>query len=417
MLHRGAGGVAPCELYLLVGISSYTLLTTQAKYAIMYAIGEYVMAHFEKYKIAQVNGLLKHYNRENKNYSNDCIDHSKTALNYNLCSEPLKSSSELKKALIEEVESLKGHLKSNAVAMVDLCITLPKEEDDEKTFFKACFDYLEKKFPCVVNASVHLDETTPHLHYAFIPITEDGRLCAKEIINRNMLRSFHQNMEKDISKTLGHEVHLLNGATSNRHKEVLELKIETLKKNISELNNDIDEKKNEMKKLDNEYQTLKSEYNNLNNRLDIILEKKENKKDDLSIKEIKEKTIIAANDFEAIIKRILEEAEKTPPIKSESIEFKYLKLDIEQNKKFDSICNIISKLDDYNEIIKAFDLIKDKPITKLFAKDIERAKSNSNIYDALKKLKNIASNMELKAIISNFNQENKYNSRDNDYER
>ncbi len=33
-----------------------------------------------------------------------------------------------------------------------------------------------------VSAVVHMDEKTPHLHLTFVPITEDGRLCAKEII-------------------------------------------------------------------------------------------------------------------------------------------------------------------------------------------------------------------------------------------
>lgn len=29
---------------------------------------------------------------------------------------------------------------------------------------------------------VHLDEATPHMHVTFVPLTEDNRLCAKEII-------------------------------------------------------------------------------------------------------------------------------------------------------------------------------------------------------------------------------------------
>ena len=33
-----------------------------------------------------------------------------------------------------------------------------------------------------VSAVVHMDEKTPHMHLCFVPLTEDGRLCAKEII-------------------------------------------------------------------------------------------------------------------------------------------------------------------------------------------------------------------------------------------
>ena len=33
-----------------------------------------------------------------------------------------------------------------------------------------------------MSAVVHMDEKTPHLHLAFVPLTKDNRLCAKEII-------------------------------------------------------------------------------------------------------------------------------------------------------------------------------------------------------------------------------------------
>ena len=34
----------------------------------------------------------------------------------------------------------------------------------------------------MVSAMVHMDEKTPHMHLSFVPITQDGRLCAKEIL-------------------------------------------------------------------------------------------------------------------------------------------------------------------------------------------------------------------------------------------
>ena len=44
--------------------------------------------------------------------------------------------------------------------------------------------FFEKKIgrENIISAVVHMDEKTPHLHMTFVPITEDGRLCAKEII-------------------------------------------------------------------------------------------------------------------------------------------------------------------------------------------------------------------------------------------
>ena len=39
-----------------------------------------------------------------------------------------------------------------------------------------------------------MDEKTPHLHLVFVPLTEDNRLCAKEIIgNRATLMKWQDN--------------------------------------------------------------------------------------------------------------------------------------------------------------------------------------------------------------------------------
>ena len=34
----------------------------------------------------------------------------------------------------------------------------------------------------IISAVVHLDEKSPHMHLCFVPLTEDKRLCAKEIL-------------------------------------------------------------------------------------------------------------------------------------------------------------------------------------------------------------------------------------------
>src|SRR5512137_2367927 len=34
----------------------------------------------------------------------------------------------------------------------------------------------------IVSLALHMDESTPHLHAVIVPLTKDGRLCAKEVI-------------------------------------------------------------------------------------------------------------------------------------------------------------------------------------------------------------------------------------------
>ena len=57
----------------------------------------------------------------------------------------------------------------------------PKEIQE---FFQRAADFLIRRVgkENIVSAVVHMDEKTPHLHLVFVPLTEDNRLCAKEII-------------------------------------------------------------------------------------------------------------------------------------------------------------------------------------------------------------------------------------------
>ena len=57
----------------------------------------------------------------------------------------------------------------------------PKEIQE---FFQRAADFLIGRVgkENIVSAVVHMDEKTPHLHLVFVPLTEDNRLCAKEII-------------------------------------------------------------------------------------------------------------------------------------------------------------------------------------------------------------------------------------------
>ena len=78
-----------------------------------------------------------------------------------------------------------------------------------------------------------MDETTPHMHFAFIPVVPDKKkqgkfkVSAKERINRFELCSFHFELEQALSTALGHSVGILNGATKDGNKSVTRLKRES----------------------------------------------------------------------------------------------------------------------------------------------------------------------------------------------
>ena len=55
----------------------------------------------------------------------------------------------------------------------------------------------------IISAVVHMDEKTPHMHLSFVPLTEDGRLCAKEIIgNKKKLTQWQDAFWEQISLPL-----------------------------------------------------------------------------------------------------------------------------------------------------------------------------------------------------------------------
>jgi hypothetical protein len=56
----------------------------------------------------------------------------------------------------------------------------------------------------IVRFTLHMDERTPHIHCVFVPITEDGRLSAKEILSRKNL-SLVQDRYGEMMKPFGFE--------------------------------------------------------------------------------------------------------------------------------------------------------------------------------------------------------------------
>ena len=59
-----------------------------------------------------------------------------------------------------------------------------KSMKEMKAFFQEALEFIKQKQDpdTIISAVVHMDETTPHMHLSFVPLTEDRRLSAKEIV-------------------------------------------------------------------------------------------------------------------------------------------------------------------------------------------------------------------------------------------
>ncbi|MCL0178622.1 plasmid recombination protein, partial [Klebsiella pneumoniae] len=55
---------------------------------------------------------------------------------------------------------------------------------EQRAYFAATLDFVAGRVgkQNIISAVVHMDEKTPHLHLTFVPLTQDNRLCAKEIL-------------------------------------------------------------------------------------------------------------------------------------------------------------------------------------------------------------------------------------------
>lgn len=78
-------------------------------------------------------------------------------------------------------------VRKDAVTHLTVYASMPdysnRSEDERTEFARLLKNFLEKKYGegNVVDIRWHFDESSPHLHATVVPITSDGRLCAKEL--------------------------------------------------------------------------------------------------------------------------------------------------------------------------------------------------------------------------------------------
>lgn len=203
-------------------------------------IGGAEMAHVAKFTRGASGHMLGHYSRE-KEHLPDNIKPELTHLNYNLAGDyqPMKQIDFIRQRLSE----VKVQKRSDVNVLCDWVVTAPKDlpAEDLGQFFESTHAFLAGKYgkENVVSAYVHMDEATPHLHFAFIPVVPDKKkggykVSAKECITRSQLKSFHNELQRRLENELGHPVSILNEATKEGNKSIAELKRGTATEKIQE---------------------------------------------------------------------------------------------------------------------------------------------------------------------------------------
>ena len=220
----------------------------------------------QKYTRNALGHMLKHYSRAKDQdgkyvrFGNQNIDEYFTQSNYNLANrEDDLSDYEFIKKRTEELNCLK---RKDVNVMATWVVTIPQKylnamgtddfftEEEEDTyrykFFKSTYYFLENKYgkDNVVGGFIHLDETTPYMHFAFIPTVRDNKkqklkVSAKECLNKKALQKFHPELNAYLNKALKKELKELGlediGVITNNNRDKQYIPMEDLKKRIKEL--------------------------------------------------------------------------------------------------------------------------------------------------------------------------------------
>lgn len=210
------------------------------------------MANFQKFGKSSVGHLAAHFERwkvkdpvtgkeEYVKFGNQDIDISRTHLNYNLGPEREIGQVEFIQKRISEVRCLN---RDDVKILCSCVVTLPREneygekmeytDDQIRNFFDEAYKQLRDQHgeENVVSCYVHMDETTPHMHFAFVPVVEDKKrgdlkVSAKEAINQTYLRRFHMDLQRSMDERFGVGFFpVLNGNTDGGNRTILQLKAE-----------------------------------------------------------------------------------------------------------------------------------------------------------------------------------------------
>ena len=215
------------------------------------------MANAQKYTRSACGHMTAHYERakdeqgEYIRFGNTNIDTTKTHLNYNLA--PRRDSSQID-FIRQRTTEARTLNRDDVNVMVSWVVTLPRyrnqrtdiavtpdKERVERLFFERAYQFLADRYgeQNVVSAYVHMDEVTPHMHFAFVPVTEDKKrggekVSAKQVVDRADLQTFHADLERYLDSFRDWHFEVVNEATKDGNQTVAEMKKQTAYAEVKE---------------------------------------------------------------------------------------------------------------------------------------------------------------------------------------
>lgn len=335
---------------------------------------------YKNEKNEDINLNLSKYNitlKGTKNIYTDMENFYKTEFADALYNYNLKQQRENRK-IVDYLSKMEKDTKTN-IAVEILFQIGDKEDWKDKTLeekqkstdiFKIAVLELEKRNIKVVNASLHLDETSPHLHVIAVPIIEgqkrglEKQVSQNKVINREVIKELREVIEKNFieeyNRTYGTTKELKRGSEIEEHLQVQDYKntkkmLEVAKKYgdklelKEELENKTNQLTNELTKLDNENKEKLKRKNELE-KTNAVLENSINNidKENQTYKETLEKN---KKNLETSVSGITSEIKE---LESKIKEVKQIKED--KNKELE--LELVNKVNKIKEIEKIKEEIK-----------------------------------------------------------
>lgn len=199
----------------------------------------YMVARMEKMKIGNLGGAYRHNERIFKKHSNKDIDVSRSHLNYELTDRDRSVSYERQiKDYVNENKISNRAIRKDAVLCDEWLITSDKpffeklSEEETRDFFETAKNYFAENYgeENIAYASVHLDESTPHMHLGVVPF-QDGKLSSKAMFNKEELKKIQDELPKYMNE-YGFELERGELNSEAKHKTVAEFKQEMASKEL-----------------------------------------------------------------------------------------------------------------------------------------------------------------------------------------
>ena len=144
---------------------------------------QYGILRFKKYKGPAISPIEAHNERTKEQYaSNPDIDTNRSRYNLHL----VQPQGRYREEADRMIAAAHCRVRKDSVRVVEALVTASpeffkgKSPKEIQAFFQRAADFLIGRVgrENIVSAVVHMDEKTPHLHLAFVPLTEDNRLLS-----------------------------------------------------------------------------------------------------------------------------------------------------------------------------------------------------------------------------------------------